>query len=251
LTAGWAAVAERASLLSAFETESLTYQPLKVGGWVPWHPDQLWGVVDHCRNQEPTGGAVTTRLQADATSAAHPRIREFSILALQIVAGTANQLLANGSFETVAGSTGAASWQLWVAAGGTLQRTLAQSRTGTAGLTAHLLARGGPLQPTPVSAGLLAMRIHILAPAGSTWHGTVQLALNLRSSAGVQIGAVRGDLIPVAGLAGSWTNVDGLFDIPSTINGVAVATAHVLAILDGFGADGDVHLDDFNAYQAV
>lgn len=251
LAAGWDAVAERVTLLAGFDTELLTYQPLKVGGWVPWHPDQLWGVVDYCRAHEPSGGSVTSRLQTDSTSAWEQRIRDFSALALQIIAGTATQLLTNTSFETASGTAGAVDWQLWVASTGTLRRTTTQPRTGTAGLTAHLLARGGPLQPTPVTPGFLATRVHLLAPPGTTWNGTVQIGLNLRSAAEVQIAAPRGDVIPLSSLAGGWTTVDGLFDVPAAVNGVAVAKAHVILILDGSGADADIYLDDFIAYQSA
>lgn len=249
LTAAWEGYEERKALLASFATDPLLYQHLKLADWIPWHPSQMWGVVDYCRANEPSGGTVRNRLQTDSTGSSIQAIRDFSTLALQLVAGTASQLMANPSFETASGA-GAANWGLWVSSTGSLVRTTAQKRTGTASIVAHLLVRGGPAQSVPVSLGLFAARTYVFAPSGSQWNGTVQFALNLFDANNVQIGAPRGEAIPVAPLAGSWKAVDGMFDIPAAISGKTVVEAQVVVILDNFGADPDVYLDDVTAYQA-
>ena len=89
------------------------------------------------------------------------------------------------------------------------------------------------------------------APSGNQWHGTVQFAVNLKDANNMLVGSMVGETTPVAGFAGQWAAVDGLFDIPAEMDNKTVVTAQVVLILNGFTNDSDVYVDDLTAYQAA
>ncbi|MFW6597673.1 DUF4838 domain-containing protein [Propionibacteriaceae bacterium Y2011] len=252
LEAGWAgrvaAVQLREDLIEEFASDPVLVQPIAPTRgllWGAWNQAEFWGIVDYLVAQEPSGGAVTDWLEARATADESTQFTEFVQLALGAARGTLPSLTANTSFED------GTHWFLWVANRGELVRSTAQSHTGGSSVVARALERGGPAQHFPVKPGLIITRAHVLAPAGGTYTGRVNFAMNLRNSTGAQIGVLSGNLLLIQpDQVGEWFTVDSISTIPETINGQAVTEAQYVLTLDDFVDAPEVYVDDIVVHQA-
>jgi len=252
LEANWAvrreAAAARRTMLVEFESDPILRQPLNAFNyglaWTGWNRDEFWRLVDHLTTHEASGGPVTAWLQA-RTGEQH-LFGQFCRLVLGIATGSATSLLQNGSFEQ-----GNQNWQLWIASSGTLAVNSNAARTGTAGLRASGVTRGGPAQVFPVSPGLLVTRAWVRATGEPAGHvGTVQFNINLQSATGAQLGVVRAAETRIADTSG-WFPIESLDEIPAELGGTPVAKVQYVLVLDNQAADPALDIDDIVACQAI
>lgn len=248
----WTLATHRLSLVDGFQSNSLLYHPLNPRSigltWSGWNPAQFWGLVDYLKAHEPTGGGVTSELQTLADSTTASRFRDFCRLILQVSSSTATPLISNSSFEQLSGS----SITHWTMDGpaGTLFRDTTVFHTGAASLRIHALTRGGPSQAITVTPGLMVGRAYVFAPgAASQWSGTIQFSVRLMNSSGTVVKVYNSTITPAASLAGQWSPVDFMDELPATISGVPISAARVVIVLSGFGTNPDLYLDDVNLYQ--
>ncbi|TMV45776.1 DUF4838 domain-containing protein [Paenibacillus mesophilus] len=213
--------------------------------WPLWNAKTYWDMAGYLERNEPNGGPVTDQVAALAAGGTSPQMKSFARLLKEARSGLF-QMAANGSFDS--GSTTAAPWTNWIQSTGTIQRSTELARSGAASLKIQGLDRGGPVQVFPVEPGLLAARTYYKVPAGYAGKGTIQLAMNLRDSAGKQIGSARGKTVRLAGGAGTWNEAIMLYDIPAQVGGAAVKSVQFIVIVDSL-TDGTAYLDDVSVFQ--
>ncbi|GAA3413560.1 DUF4838 domain-containing protein [Paenibacillus hodogayensis] len=241
---------DRLDLMTAFESEPALRMITKPAAtWSGWNGFEFAALADYLAVRESGGGAVTDAVYALAASATPSRERNYAQLLLKAKDGTTGSLTANPSFESGSGTT-ATSWQPWIDATGTVQRvTGTYAHKGSASLkVAGLKAgakRGGAIQSFAAQPGLTAASVYYYTLAG-TETGNIQLYVYPRDAAGKRLATYQTIRVDLAGTAGEWSEIGLLEEVPSSINGSAVADLQIVIAIDECD---EIYLDDAAVYQ--
>lgn len=240
---------ERNTLITQItQAQTITRSNLAGGAhtW-SWNGWIFWQLHDYLKNNEPSGGPVTTRLQNEAANPS-ATLKKFATLLLSVVGG-APSVLANPSFES--GTTTATSWNIWREENrGTITRVTQHPRTGTASLRATGVQRGGPFQTIPSQPGLITARIYYYAPIGIGPDGVIRLTCNLLSSTSTVLASLGAlDTRRFAITEGAFGSTCMLLDIPATVNSTTVDRIQFVATMSGLAATDNVYIDDFMVYR--
>lgn len=240
---------ERNTLITQItQAQTITRSNLAGGAhtW-SWNGWIFWQLHDYLKNNEPSGGPVTTRLQNEAANPS-ATLKKFATLLLNVVGG-APSVLANPSFES--GTTTATSWNIWREENrGTITRVTQHPRTGTASLRATGVQRGGPFQTIPSQPGLITARIHYYSPTGIGPDGVIRLTCNLLSSTSTVLASLGAlDTRRFAITEGAFGSTCMLLDIPATVNSTTVDRIQFVATMSGLAATDNVYIDDFMVYR--
>lgn len=201
-------------------------------------------LVDWLVRDTAQSGATWLRLRTLATDPQASPLRSLARLLIAEAEGSGS-LLVNAGFET-----GTTPWSLWRATTvGTLARSTAAARTGTAGLRATGLERGGPTQIVPASRGVYGAIARFRAPAGAT-AGRVQLKVNAMTADGRSLGEIAaGPIRNVAAISGRWVGTEVFVNVPDAVGGTAVARIQLVAVVDEVPAGAFVDLDDLGLHR--
>ncbi|ADB48915.1 DUF4838 domain-containing protein [Conexibacter woesei] len=238
-------------LFQQFSTDPVLLHPTQMsptrGGFLgsPNLPDGASAaLVDWLVGDTTQSGATWLRLRTLAADPQASPLRSFARLLIADAEGRGS-LLVNAGFET-----GTTPWSLWRATTvGTLARNAAAARTGTAGLRATGLERGGPTQIVPVSRGVYGAVARFRVPAGAS-AGGVQLTVNAMTADGRSLGQIAaGPIRSVATISGRWVGTEVFVNVPETVGGTAVARIQLVAVVDNVPAGAYVDLDDVGLYR--
>ncbi|MBP1991882.1 DUF4838 domain-containing protein [Paenibacillus eucommiae] len=209
----------------------------------------FWSLLDEVVQNGSTGERYEQITElAEGTESSESR--EYARLLLSILDGAA-PVMDNASFETGT-VTDVSPWSLgWIEERGTMERHEGTAYSGNASLLIKGLYTGGPFQVISPKVGPYAMRAHFRVPAGTpTTAGTIQLAINLKDAGGNELGSIiRSNLTAVSSAASEWVTIDMAGIIPEKINGIAVSSAFVVAIVSNLEEETELYLDDVDFYQ--
>ncbi len=215
--------------------------------WSGWNPHSFWRLANYVKENEPTGGPVTDRLEEIIQNSESALLREYSNLLFASSEGLF-PINDNPSFEY--GTTEALSWIYWIRESGSMARTTELAHTGDASLVISDLDRGGPAEMMSVKPGLLAARAFYYTPPGSQTDGSIQFGFNLIDAEGAVLSAQKFDVEALKDTAGEWASIHQLIDIPDEINGKEVKKAQVVVIVNNLTDGTKLYIDDVEAYQA-
>ncbi|MFD0960471.1 DUF4838 domain-containing protein [Paenibacillus chungangensis] len=188
---------------------------------------------------EDENGAVTAEVQNIMATTELDVVRHNLELLLAVAKGQATDM-ANSSFED-----GDAPWWFWIKAQGALERSELYARTGQYSIVADGLARGGPVQPVPVSGGPYGVALHYYTPEGTVNNASIQLTLNLKDENGGAVTTLRAASLPVSTVpSGQWGMMQHVFHIPAVYNGKTVAQAQFVATINGVEEGNQLYIDD-------
>ncbi|NOZ19854.1 MAG: DUF4838 domain-containing protein [Planctomycetes bacterium] len=204
-----------------------------------WGVSDLWRPFDWVVRSK----AVRSRLEQLAAKSKSDRVRSHVSAMLQMVDGTAKNLLANSSFEEGKGA-GATGWSPWVKWGvGSMRRSDGAAHTGKFSMLCDGMKRGGPHQTLDIQPGRYGAVCFVRTPDGQKPSGTATLGIMPVDGEGKNITNYNVTITPVPG---KWTAIANSMEIPATIRDRKVAKLRVILIVDGFQPGDKVYIDDMS-----
>ncbi|MCU6710951.1 DUF4838 domain-containing protein [Paenibacillus sp. J5C_2022] len=214
--------------------------------WSGWDGTVFKHLVDWLKQEPPQLGAVHLRVQELADSQQNS-VSQFAKL-LMAASSSALPENVNSSFET--GDTGAPPWSFWIKSGGEIIRSDEHVQSGQYSLRITGLTRGGPVQKVHVEEGAYGTIAYVYMPGGSNSTGSVQISLNLLTSAGQVITSMNSPVTPLTEYApGDWGVVQAVMDIPAQARGKEVDSVQLIIIVDGVAAEETIYLDDVQFFR--
>ncbi len=206
-----------------------------------WGAAQLWPTFDWAG----CGKAVRDRLVELAASP----VEAVSLPAktmLQLLDKTAKPCSKNPSFEDPKGRW-PADWSPWVKwSTGRLTASPAAARTGKQGVLSKGMKRGGPNQLVAITPGRYAAVAFVRVPQAPKGSATISLNITLRDEKGTNLTTIG---TTTAASACDWTRMAVAGSVPKEVRGKAVKNAMLIIVVDGFGADEEVHIDDVSMFR--
>jgi hypothetical protein len=239
--------------LEVFAKDPVLLHPLDIDamglGGESWGDGGLWAVADWLTQGD---NAVRRAVEALAADDSAPALRAQARLMLQLAAGKAVSLLANGSFEEGDGEA-ATSWGYWrkpdeppAVPLGRMLRSRDVAHRGQYSLLYDSMLRGGPVQSVPSAGpGTYYALCWVYTPAGQENKGTMELTLGLLDEAAQNLPSPSTKLVPPAG---RWTLLAVGGVVPAEVSGKKVAHFRPIPVLDGFQDGGKVYVDDVELY---
>lgn len=205
-----------------------------------WGAGLIWTVFDFAGRSEQ----VRKRLALLAGSPGAASLPAKTML--MMLDAPADSLSKNPSFETPDG-TWPAAWTRWVKENiGTMTTSPAAAHSGGAGVLCKGMRRGGPLQTIAMAPGRYAAVAMVRVPKEPRGNATITLSITPLDEQNANLPAVS---TVVRAKAGDWTRVAAAGEIPAAINDKPVKSLRLIVVVDGFGPDEEVHLDDLMMFK--
>ena len=138
-------------------------------------------------------------------------------------------------------------WSPWVTWGvGAIRRDKKAARTGQFGILVKGLKRGAPLQTIKVTPGRYAAIAHVRVPKPVKAGATIELCMTMRDAKGRNL-PTPSTIVPAA--PGPWKPMALVLDVPAAVGKKPVKQVLFLIVLNGFGPDDEVYIDDMAMYR--
>lgn len=236
---------KRKDLLASFADDPLYSDSAKYIQQYPatnggnWGSSLLWRVLPWVEKS----AQVKARMEKLAASS-DPAVQQPAQLILQTVDGKSVLVSKNPSFEE--GTTGWSTWDKSAESSiyhkGTWTISTDQAQSGKQSFLIQGLGRGAPLQDVAYVPGTYYAKAYCYVPKGSKM-GTASLNLSVTGNSKITLPASNIALQP-----GSWSSIVIPFTLPVDKTGKATSV-RLLLLLDGFGPDGKVYVDDVGMYK--
>ncbi|TWU15036.1 hypothetical protein Pla52o_55730 [Novipirellula galeiformis] len=236
---------KRKTLLAAFAKDPLysgsadyiTRYPATNGG--NWGPSLLWRVLPWVEKS----ASVKASMEKLAAST-DPAVSEPAQLILHTVNGKSVLVSKNPSFEE-----GTAGWTTWDKSDesttyhkGIWKATPDQAHSGKQSFMIKGLGRGAAIQDIAYEPGTYYAQVYCYVPEGSK-PGTASVVLSVAGNSKMILPSTLITLKP-----GTWSNSVVPFTLTEDKTGKATAV-RMLMLLDGFGPDGELYVDDAGIYK--
>lgn len=200
-----------------------------------WTTGLMWATFDVASRNEQ----VRQRLEQIAQSQTAASVSAQAMLAA--IKAPLGSLGKNPSFET-ADDKWPAEWSRWIKDGvGSMAISRDAAHSGDWGVLCRGVKRGGPLQTVDFVPGRYTASAAIRVPQAPQGNATITLSITPLDEQRANLPALS-TIIPAR--SGDWRRVAIAGEIPAMLNNKAVQSLRLIVILDGFGPDEEVHLDD-------
>ncbi len=210
-----------------------------------WGQGVLWPLLSWARKSD----AVKNRLREIATSG-KPDAKSSATLLLRVIENPGTQLLKNSDF-----AAGAAAWSIWdknaedaaIFHKGTFAPSAEYSQHGHS-LLIQGLGRGALMQNAPYQPGSYYLALNYQMPE-IVPRANATLLIQLLDEAG-KVVAVKDAILPNSSIAlhaGAPTSAIVPFELPA--NAGSAKSIRVMFLMDGFGPDGKIYLDEVGLYR--
>ncbi len=207
-----------------------------------WGSQLFWRAFDFAAKGD---GPVRARLRQLASSS-DQTVNLPATAMLRLVEDKVEPVSKNPSFEGKPGKWPSA-WSNWVKWGVGSERASPQAaHTGEQGILCCGMRRGGPFQMIAVPPGRYAAVVAIRVPQSPSGSASVALAITPVDEQGNNLPGLS-TTMPARKCGWTRLAVDG--QVPAKVGGKPVKQVRLIAIVDGFGPDEEVYLDDLAMYR--
>jgi hypothetical protein len=140
-----------------------------------------------------------------------------------------------------------AAWSPWVKWGiGSMSVSPEAAHSGELGVLCKGMKRGGPNQIIQVTPGRYAAVALVRVPQEPQAGATITVNMTPLDDQNANLPGIS---TTVRAKAGDWTRVAAAGEIPAEIGGKPVKSVRLIVIVDGFGPEEEVHLDDLTMFR--
>ena len=206
-----------------------------------WETCSFWRLFDWAGKSDGVRNRLC-QLAASPSGAASLHAKSM----LMMIDKTSGSLSKNPSFEDADGNK-PAEWYLWVKWGiGTQTVAPEAAHSGKLGVLCKGMKRGGPVQGVEVTPGNYAAVALVRVPRAPKGNATITLAMTPMDEEGNNLPDLSNTLVAEAC---DWTRIATAGEVPEKINGRQVKKIKLIVLVNGFGPEEEVHLDDVALFR--